>query len=144
MLGVDGRRSPWCAATLEAALAGGLGVEPDARLGHVLTHPGLLEGIEAPPPDAPIEQHLAAAFRGLVRAGDGRYNIDSGRPAALRAWVWVDGDELLVEREVPGVEASPGESWRVPLTPDGADAAAAELARRSEPTGRAPTATRDC
>jgi hypothetical protein len=44
--------------------------------------------------------------------------------------VWADGDELLIEREVPGVEASPGESWREPLTPAGADAAAAELARR--------------
>ena len=65
-----------------------------------------------------------------MRAGDGRYNIDSGRPGALRAWVWVDGGELLVEREVPGVEESPGESWREPLTPEGADAAAAELARR--------------
>jgi len=119
-----------CAATLEAALAGGHGVEPGTRLEHVLTHPGLLEGIDPPPPDARLEQHLAAAFHGLVRAGDGRYTIGSGRPESLRAWVWVVDGELLVEREVPGVEASPGESWREPLTPAGADAAAAELARR--------------
>jgi len=119
-----------CAATLEAALAGGLRVQPDARIEHVLTHPGVIDGADAPPPDAPLEQHLAAAFRGLVHAGDGRYNIGSGRPGALRAWVWVVGGELLVEREVPGVKDSPGESWREPLTPDGADAAAAELARR--------------
>jgi hypothetical protein len=119
-----------CVATLEAALAGGLGVEPGARLGHVLTHPGVLDGIDVPPHDAPLEQHLAAAFRGLVRAREGSYNVDSGRPGALRAWVCVDGGELLVEREVPGVEESPGETWREPLTPEGADAAAAELARR--------------
>ena len=119
-----------CAATLEAALEGGLGAEPGTRLEHVLTHPGLLDGVDAPPPDAPLEQHLAAAFHGLVRAGDGRYNIDSGRPGVLRAWVWVDRGELLVEREVPGVKESPGESWREPLTPAGAEAAASELARR--------------
>ena len=119
-----------CASTLEAALAGALRAEPGAPLEHVLTHPGVLEGVEAPPPKASLEQHLAAAFRGLVRAGDGRYHIDSGRPGTLRAWVWVDDGELLVERELPGVPDTPGESWREPLTPEGADAAAAELARR--------------
>lgn len=117
-----------CAATLEAALTGALRADPAGRLEHVLTHPGLVEGVEAPAPDAPLEQHLAAAFGGLVRAGAGRYSIDSGRPGALRAWVWALGGELLVEREVPGTED--GESWREPLTPEGADAAAAELARR--------------
>jgi hypothetical protein len=40
----------------------------------------------------------------------------------------VDEGELLVERELPGSED--GESWREPLTPEGADAAATELARR--------------
>ena len=44
-----------CAATLEAALAGGLGVEPDARLEHVLTHPGVLEGIDRLS-DAPVSR----------------------------------------------------------------------------------------
>jgi hypothetical protein len=119
-----------CAALLAGALEHALGADPASPLEHVLTHPGVIGGAEAPPHDAPLEHQLAAAIRGLVAAGDGRYVIDSGRPGELRAWVWIDGDELLIEREVPGVADSPGESWREPLTPAGADAAATELARR--------------
>ena len=119
-----------CAALLAQALEHAHGADPASPLRHKLTHPGVIEGAEAPPHDAPLEQHLAAGFRGLVAAGDGRYTIDSGRPGALRAWVWVSDGELLIEREVPGVAESPGESWREPLTPEGATAAATELARR--------------
>ena len=119
-----------CAATLEAALVGALGADRATPLEHVLTHPGLLDGADAPPPDAAIQTHLAAAFRALVHTGRGHFSIGSGRPEALRAFVGaVDGD-LVVEREVPGVQDSPGESWREPLTLDGAWRAATELARR--------------
>jgi hypothetical protein len=120
----------WCAATLEAALAHALGADTAAPLEHVLTHPGVLEGADAPPADAPLEEHLGAALRALVRAGRGCYTAGSGRPEALRAFVWATDDALRVEREVPGVLESPGETWTEPLTPDGAARAAAELLRR--------------
>lgn len=119
-----------CADTLAAALEHGLGADPAAPLRHVLTQPGIIEGSDPPPADAPLEAHLAAALRGLARAGRGRFHVDSGRPAELRAVVWALDGELIVEREVPGVAGSPGESWREPLTPEGAAAAADELARR--------------
>jgi hypothetical protein len=119
-----------CAATLEAALADALGADPDAPLEHVLTHPGLLEGSEEPAPDAPLEDHLAAALRSLVRAGRGCVSIGSGLPEELRAIVRATDGELVVEREVPGVSHSPGETWPERLTPDGAERAASELADR--------------
>lgn len=119
-----------CAAILEAALTGALGVEADAALEHVLTQPGLLDTAAAPPADARLEEHLTAGLRSLVSARGGRYHVESGRPAGLRAFVWAIDGELVVEREVPGVAESPGETWTEPLTPDGAWRAAAELARR--------------
>jgi hypothetical protein len=119
-----------CASTLEAALERALGADPGEPLEHVLTHPGLLDGAEAPAPDTPLEGHVSAALRALVRAGAGSCSIGSGRPESLRAWVRVADSELLVERELPGGAESPGETWSEPLTPSGAERAAGELLRR--------------
>ena len=104
------RRVRQCAATLEAALAGGLGIEPDARLVHVLIHRGSSRARLRRRLARRSEQHLAAALRGLVRAGDGRYSIDSGRPgerARGSGWTATSG----VEREVPGGR-TPRREWR--------------------------------
>ncbi len=117
-------------ATLEGALADALGAEPGARLEPVLTQPGLLDGAAAPPLGAPFEQHLAAALRALASAGRGRFHVESGRPASLRAVAWAWDGELLVEREAAGAVAPPGDTWSEPLTAAGADAAATVLASR--------------
>ena len=82
-----------CVGTLAAALEHGLGADPETPLQHVLTHPGSLAGEAFPDPGAPLEEHLTVGLRGLVLAGDGRITIQSGRPAALRAWVWVVADK---------------------------------------------------
>ena len=119
-----------CAATLEAALAGGLQVEPDAPARARPDPPGIARGARRAASRRTDRSALRGGVPRVALLREGRFHIDSGRPGALRAWVWVDGEELLVEREVPGVEESPGESWREPLEPEGADAAAAELARR--------------
>ena len=121
-----------CAATLAAALEAGLGVDPGAALVHELTYPFVAGDASLPAPDAPLEDHIAAAVRGLALAGTGRTPIESGRPAELRGWVWtIPGErQLHVELELEGAADSPAESWREPLTLDGAAAAAAELARR--------------
>ena len=119
-----------CATILETALTTALGAEPDASLVPVLTHPGLPGAAEPPPADARLEEHLTTALRSLADAGQGRFHVESGRPAELRAFAWALDGELVVEREVPGVAESPGETWTEPLTPDGAWRAAAELARR--------------
>jgi hypothetical protein len=123
--------SETCAGTLAAALRSALGADAGASLHHVLTNPGLpAEG--APPAEAPQAEHLAAALRALVAGGEGRLDVDGGRPSRPWAFVWVESaGTLLVECELPATDGSADE-WREPMTPAGADAAARRLMARIE------------
>ena len=134
-----------CAATLEAALAGGLGAEPGTRLGHVLTHPGLLEASTRRRRTRRSSSTSPPRSAGSCRAGDGRYDIDSGRPGALRG-VGLGGRRRaargargpgrgrLARRVVAGAARRPP----APTPPRPSSRAA------SAPTGPAPTASRGC
>jgi hypothetical protein len=118
------------ASALAEALEQGLGVERGEPLHRVLIHPGRLTE-DVPRGEAPHVDHIAGALRDLATAGRGRVDFSGGRPAQLWAIVWVLADEraLLVESELAGDPGSSDE-WREPLSLDGADAAARELARR--------------
>jgi hypothetical protein len=108
-----------CVATLAEVLGG----DPVAPLRRVLEHPGIASG-DLPPPGAPPAEHLSAALRALAVKGRGRVDVSGGRPARLWAIVWAfpDDHELLVEPE-RGLE----DTWREPLSLDGAAAAARKL-----------------
>lgn len=119
-----------CARLLADAARNGLGVDSGAQLVRALVHPGALAH-EWSAPDAPHEEHIAAALRSLVSVGRGRAAINGGCPSELWAWVWVldDGRSLLVEYEPPRAAAEE-DTWTVPLTLDAARAAAQDLTRR--------------
>lgn len=116
-----------CAATLAAALQHALEADPSAPMHHVLTHPGVLDGVTPPPSDAPARDHIGAAMLALARQDRGRLDIDCGIPSQLWAIVWAADGALLVEQE------SPEREWTEPQTDEGAAAAAAALAEPSSP-----------
>ena len=127
---------------------GGLGAEPGTRSSTSLTHPGLLDGVDAPPPDAAAR---AAPRRRVPRARARRRRPlqHRQRRARERCAAWVVGGRAAscsMEREVPRRRRrSPGESWREPLTPARRRRRRVASSRAaSAPTGRAPTASRGC
>jgi hypothetical protein len=110
-----------CAAVLADALEHALGAEPGAPLRHVLTHPGVLEGTEPPPPGAPVAEHVATALRALIREPGLRLDVRCAVPERLWATVWAREEELVVEQELPE------RAWSRPRTEAGAADVAATL-----------------
>jgi hypothetical protein len=125
----------WCAVC--ASVQGDLEVRvaevaPATTLRRSLVVPGALPGTAAPPGEAAYPEHLAAALRGLVAAGDGSVHVECGRPARPLAWVWLADGVLIVEIEARDVPATDVELGRFPPSPDGAADAATALSERLE------------
>ena len=79
--------------------------------------------------DAEYAEHLTAAFKGLVAIWRGHAHIECELPARPLAWVWPDGEALLVEVATPGGEAGRDDYAlaRFARSPEGAADAARTL-----------------
>ncbi len=118
-----------CAATVLEAMEAGLGWE-----GEPLDERFVFAGIGAagaPPPDAPHEEHVAAAMRSLILDPTVSARISSGFPSRLWAYVvHATPGALTIQRDLPGRPGYGEDVWEVPATDEEAAKAAAELVRR--------------
>ena len=115
-----------CVRGLDGALEHALGVEGVARLTRKLVQPGIAG--DAPRPDAPHADHLAAAFEAVVATGATATWNAAARPALWHGWKSLRTRRSSVQD--PKKEFDEDELGRFELSRSGALDAARELSAR--------------